>query len=350
MSNSWKMQLRAVLANIAYHSGLTSFLPVIKGENWRILMYHRVLPQCDVGYFIEPGMYVTPETFREHLIYLKRYCNVLSLTDLLLALENGETLKPRTLALTFDDGWLDNYKYAYPLLREFDIHASIFLATGYIETMRSYWSDEVSATLIAFNNQCAQYPEDSNGLLMKSGLSQDVLDLLSSVFFKRTVCNSFGPDSLDHFLTLLKGKGRESRADIVSKMRNLLIRPIAERVDFLNWEQVREMQRSKIISFGSHSHAHEYSTELDDDSFSRDLKKSQDMLAFHGIEPMSVFCYPGGYFDNNKQLVLSQLAYTHALTVSRKSDLRALPKLIGRVGIHNDITHTQALFALRLCL
>ena len=77
-----------------------------------VFMYHRVLPKNDyrVG-FEEPGMYVLPETLELHLKIMKRYFQVVDLKDELKDPPKMDRKGPRC-AITFDDGWLDNYEYA----------------------------------------------------------------------------------------------------------------------------------------------------------------------------------------------------------------------------------------------
>jgi hypothetical protein len=73
-----------------------------------ILMYHRVLPRAELAStFVQPGMYVTPETFERHLVFLRAHFDVLPLRDLLRRWQGGDWgTSARYCAVTFDDGWL----------------------------------------------------------------------------------------------------------------------------------------------------------------------------------------------------------------------------------------------------
>ena len=74
---------------------------------------------------------VTPEYFEEQLKYLNsRGYKTLFVRELISCLEQKEALSPKTVALTFDDGYLDNRVYAYPLLKKYHIKATIFVITS----------------------------------------------------------------------------------------------------------------------------------------------------------------------------------------------------------------------------
>lgn len=80
-------------------------------------MYHRVIPQEQVDRdAVEPGMYVTPETFSRHVDWLAEEFRVVALQEIVERLAKGQSLPPRACAITFDDGWRDNLEYAAPAL------------------------------------------------------------------------------------------------------------------------------------------------------------------------------------------------------------------------------------------
>jgi peptidoglycan/xylan/chitin deacetylase (PgdA/CDA1 family) len=90
----------------------------------RIIYYHRIDPELHRSC-------VTPQAFREQMRHLRAEgFHVVPLAALAPALERGEAPAPRTVAITFDDGFADNYEHAYPVLAELGLPATIFLTVG----------------------------------------------------------------------------------------------------------------------------------------------------------------------------------------------------------------------------
>ena len=93
-----------------------------------VLMYHHVNP--NKGDMVT----VTPETFNGQMKYLhERRYRTLKLDELILCMNRKLILKEKAVVITFDDGWLDNYIYVYPVLKKYKINATIFIVTDRIE-------------------------------------------------------------------------------------------------------------------------------------------------------------------------------------------------------------------------
>lgn len=107
-------------------------------------MYHRVLASRDSEQvFVQPGMYVLSETFQRQVAFLKENFKIVSLEEMVERIKNRRDIS-RCCAITFDDGWKDNFCHAFPVLEKFSLPATIFLATGFVGTKRLFWPEEVT--------------------------------------------------------------------------------------------------------------------------------------------------------------------------------------------------------------
>lgn len=109
-----------------------------------ILIYHRVLNEPD---FMRPGE-VDRNTFTWQMQLLAKYFNVLPLSEALEGLQQN-TLPPRAISITFDDGYADNYTNALPILKQFGLTATFFIASGYLDGGRM-WNDTVIEAIRSF--------------------------------------------------------------------------------------------------------------------------------------------------------------------------------------------------------
>ena len=94
-----------------------------------IIMYHRVDDNASIS-----KLSVSPESFKRQMIFLKRNnYNIVSLSELADLVKKGK-ITYKTIAITFDDGYENNYIYAYPILKELKLLATIFISPALIGT------------------------------------------------------------------------------------------------------------------------------------------------------------------------------------------------------------------------
>ena len=299
------------LAGRAYQAS-PHFLSHLRGKVL-ILMYHRVIPHGDVDEtFVQPGMYVTPKTFALHLRYLTTYFELLSFGQLLDRWQSGAWDDDvRYCAITFDDGWVDNYQYAYPLLRAYKAPATIFLPTRLIGTHAWLWSDRL-------------------GRLLR-GTGQHSTDEVDRTIER---AKALSDSTRDRLLEDLQIKSHTSV-------------PRARR--FLNWDEVREMARHGV-SFGSHTATHAQLPRLDEEALVRELREPLHVLHQHCPRVVDVLAYPNG--DHSAHVIDAAQAagYRAAVTTNPGTESGAPTDRyrLKRVGLHEDVTHTVPLMTFHI--
>ena len=341
-----KSYLKKVIAFSSSLFGVPS-IAAASGQNGRILMYHRVIDPQQSSILIQPGMYVTPKTFAMQMEFLAKTCNVISLEEFVDSKLAGKILSPKTVAITFDDGWLDNYTNAFPVLKAFSLPATIFLSTSYINSSEILWTDVVGVAVQAITNGY-----DMKEALAGMGADADSNDRHVVELFYELVL--FGQKEkaehlvLDRVIDTLKDYPPEQCEKIIWVLKLAFGSKICSvgRV-FLSWDEVREMSKSQI-TFGSHSHSHKNLIRLTSDEVRNDVGMSRQLLNDNGALSTSLFCYPGGYLNFDTQQVLKGYGIKAALKVGRKDGLSENPPLFGRVGIHEDVSNTRALFENRM--
>lgn len=107
-----------------------------------VLMYHSVADGHDREW-IDPANDMNPAVFRDQMAFLSSSRKVVSMGELVGAIIQGRELPAGAVALTFDDGYLNNLRVATPILREFGLPATLYLPTAYIDTGEAQWIDRL---------------------------------------------------------------------------------------------------------------------------------------------------------------------------------------------------------------
>ena len=117
----------------------------LSGSGCLVLLYHRVI---DVP--LDPQLLsVTPERFKEQLLYLKKNYRVLTPQEFFEILQTKKAFPPNSSLITFDDGYEDNVTHALPILEQTGLSALFFVVSGYIGKNREFWWDELERVLLS---------------------------------------------------------------------------------------------------------------------------------------------------------------------------------------------------------
>lgn len=320
-------------------------------DNWDIIMYHRVINPEELPFSIQAGMYVRPDTFSMHVKFLKKNVRVIPLVELIQEVISGKPReKKKAIAITFDDGWADNAKNAFPLLEEMQLPASVFLPTSYIGTSQLFWPDALALQIESLAN-CT---ERTNSIIHR--VEEGVADRKVSALISRSIlCRKEERQSaIDPLIEVLKFYDESDRRECLSLM-TILSKEFATLTydpQFLDWETVKKAHSRGTISFGSHGHKHHILSELSPEQVNDDVQQSVQVFRKNDINPLEVFCYPNQNRNIETDKIIENAGFTYSLgSINDNEDPEkiALP-CFQRRAIHEDVSRTEDLLALRLWL
>lgn len=135
----------------------------------RVLLYHRVFsPEIDPQLLC-----VSPENFDAHMRWLAANCDLVPLGEMFERMQSSK-LTGKTVAVTFDDGYVDNLDQAKAILESHRVPATIFVSSGFVESNREMWWDDLERLLLLNAN----LPDD---LILVIGADRFQWDLRGSV-------------------------------------------------------------------------------------------------------------------------------------------------------------------------
>jgi O-antigen/teichoic acid export membrane protein/peptidoglycan/xylan/chitin deacetylase (PgdA/CDA1 family) len=146
------------LKQLAYRAGLLGAWHRLRNRNnLTVAMFHRVLPTTDPRYpGADPEWTMTPASFDRCLDFFRRHYHVVSAEQVFAALRGEGRLPPRSLLITFDDGWADTAEFAQPVLDRHGMPALVFVAGSAIGADQPFWEERIFAFLATRPRALAQ--------------------------------------------------------------------------------------------------------------------------------------------------------------------------------------------------
>ncbi|MGK5047907.1 polysaccharide deacetylase family protein [Janthinobacterium sp. GB4P2] len=232
-----------------------------------ILIYHRVLARPDPLF---PGE-VDARLFERQLRLLKRFYVPLSLAEAVHRLQDG-SLPPRAACITFDDGYADNAQVALPLLQRHGLHATFFIATGYLDGGQM-WNDTVIEAVRHAAGPVLDLQEHELGTLPVASLAQR----------QAAIATLLGQ------LKYLPFARRQQLAMQIRRQAGAT----AGQAAMLSTAQLRQLQAAGM-GLGAHTASHPILSTLPDHAARRDIANGKRQLESLIQAPVSLFAYPNG--------------------------------------------------------
>lgn len=303
-----------------------------------VLMYHRVLPMDSAARRTEqPGMYVSPETLDLHLAELRRYFELVHLDDWLRGAREGKVLPRLACAITFDDGWRDNFEFALPVLRKHEAPATIFLVSSYTGSGRRFWPNRLMGLLQAafFRPGSVRFP-------------RPLLAVVEPVLATAGRRGELLPDDGDCVVETAKQFGEDTIRELISMAEQSCGGPTEVR-DILNRDEVAQLAATGLVRFGSHTATHfRLGGPLSPPELEREIVLSRGELQELCGQPIDVFCYPNGE-TSPAAVALCRQHYVGAVTTKRGWHSASRdPHLVRRIELHDDISSTPDAFLSRV--
>jgi len=295
MNNSlFKQKIKALFYFLLFYSGilhlcLMVFKKVKKEHSAAILVYHRVVDD-NTNEFLYKGAAIHHhiKDFKREILFISKWFKIISMDDLISNIKNKKNFSAPSIAITFDDGYRDNYTLAYPVLRQFGLAATIYLVTGLLGTYKRTWLDEIEYALLNTNANCLTFPR----------LFEDEVLNISSLEEKLNANKKIGE--------ALKRIDNKKKWELICELYNRLgvnrdsITNQNRRM--LNWEEIKEMSENNI-SFGAHTHSHPILTQMSIEEAKQEITTSKKIIENELHISTDHFAFPNGTsIDFNEEL------------------------------------------------
>ena len=324
LSNLPPPAARAIVKNVAARLLCAVGLPAFARRRHRnllaIVMFHGVEDRP----LSPPCWHVLDSArFRRQLEYIGRHFTVLPLAEALDRLAAG-TLPPRAMALTFDDGTRNLATHAVPVLRELQLPAAMFLATGPIGTGETLWPDRLWLALARTSATAVDLTALGLGTRALTATSDRGHAYAAAVGRLKELDDAQRIAVLDSILAALGYRDGDDGGPF----------------HMLSWDEAREMGSDGLVTLYPHSVTHPILAHCDDDKVKAEIADSCAALEREtGLAP-TIFAYPNGRmqdFDDRAKAVLRGRGVRWALsTKAGFADRRCDPLAVPRLAVGSD--------------
>lgn len=275
-----------ILKAYEYYNNLSNFIKNLIDEPAIILIYHRVTNLN----FDPQQLAVKPENFYDQINHLSKYYNLIEIEEFFDLIKKGKGFPQKTVILTFDDGYADNFLEAIPILESLNKQSLFYILTRLLNTDTEIWWDQLEKIFFLNNNLPEELEIEIKGTIYNHTVKNEseiksVYNLIhrhlkySSLEEQKKIMNN-----LFHWSNVNK-EGRESHR-------------------FLSFYELKNMAKSKSAIIGAHTDTHSPLVTLAYAEQYKDIKKSKDVLESIIGKKVEHFSYPFGLKkDYNKKSI-----------------------------------------------
>ena len=282
-----------------------------------ILGYHRISAMQSDFYQV----CVSPENFAGQMDALRQYAHPISLSKLVQCLKQN-ALSPKSVAVTFDDGYADNLHVAKPILEKYDIPATVFICTGYMG--REFWWDELDRLVRSSQADPRALRLQAGGTYFKWEPPR-VNSEMNESDFQRKVRRA-----LYHFLLSLDVEDQNYAMGVIRNWAKVPS-PEVPTPRAMSEEELFQLVDGGLIELGSHTSHHPMLPQLSFERQREEIQSGKNDLETLLGKKIAGFSYPNGQATADVKRIVQEMGFTYACTslhdvVRPTSDLHDLTR------------------------
>ena len=249
----------------------------------KILCYHGVTKDKTQGIQNYNNKHLNKKIFLNQVKKLKNNYNIVKLSEIYSKAPSNK----EKIAITFDDGFLNNYTEVFPIIKKYKIPVTFFICPGNISNRRYFWVDEIE--------HCINFCKKKE---IKIKLDKEFKFNLEKINKKIIACESIKKFCKNSSDIKRKNLIKSLKKKCGFKFKNINI------YKTMTWSNIFEMCKNDLIDFGIHSYKHEILSKLQGDELNTNIKKSIQILQKKINKKIFLASYPEGKKNHfNKKVV-----------------------------------------------
>jgi peptidoglycan/xylan/chitin deacetylase (PgdA/CDA1 family) len=298
------------LLRAAYFCSANTGLPLLVrtmhrrryGQFPRVLFAHRVIDFTQPLFSFFMGLdFLTVPDFCQRLEYLRKNFQIISIDEYARYVQTGEAPQSNTIVLTFDDGYRCFYTRIFPLLKKYNIPATMFLCTECLEKGAILLHDRLG--YMVATSPVTKFSLPELGARIYS---------LSSEGERIQVFRDIGAR-----IHMMSHDEKVGTVDKLSEVLKVDESGIPQHVPMLSWSEVREMLCSGLVTFGAHTVSHPILTSIGMREARYEIIHSKTVIEKELNVPVRFMAYPNGAdedFNESIKGAVKEAGYDLAFT------------------------------------
>ena len=249
-----------------------------------VLLYHRV-ENLKSAYSI----IVNEKNFEDQLKYICSNYNIIRCDG------DWSSVKSKSVALTFDDGYVDFYSKAYPLLKKYNVPATVFVSTGGIDNGKEFWWDVLENMINkSILPEIIKTKRREFHLSDYPSRAELLLDIRSEIIENNYLA-------------------RDEEINILKKQLNVVV---SEREEYrtMTSDEIRELAKDPLITIGAHTVNHILCDCESSDIQRHEIDESKKRLESIINKQVDLFAYPNGNIGIDTRIILKEIGFKRAFT------------------------------------
>ena len=285
------------------------YLSKLREDRFSIFLFHGVIKDVITGIRNYTKKHLLAEEFETLIKKLKVKGNIISMDNVIWHHENGKKLPPYSYAITFDDGFENNFSVAAPILEKYSTSATFYVSTNMVDNNVMSWIDQIEYCFENINRASVYLPWQKNNFQLNSKDSKIACLKNIRENVKRDP-HIYKPEKI---VTMIFD---QCSLDMVLSNNHSLDKK-------MNWDQVCNLDNHELFGVGGHSHNHVSLGLLGNTIMKNEIETSIALLKNKAGISSKHYSYPEGQEHDYNENVIAVL---------RKNNIRCCPTAIDGIN------------------
>ena len=272
------------------------------------LCYHGVTSTKSVNVENYSKKHIDKKKFIKQMKLLKRNYKMISIEDIYYHIKNKIPFSKKDVAISFDDGFKNNFTIAAPILNKLKIPAIFYLCPRSINKNEMFWVDQIETCI----DKCKKSKIKITSLSLRNFYLDSIKKKISLIKKIKKTCKNLNIKKKNDLIKILK-KTTSVKPNIKS----------SKNYELANWKIIKKTSKNNLFTLGGHSLDHDILTKMNMKELDHNIIKTIEIIKNKTGVNVKHFSYPEGKFNNN---VIKYL---------KKHGIKSAPIATGFKNTHN---------------